>query len=703
MNSGNPHFCDITISPRCVLQCRMCRAWHAPVDSPAISFEDAKRFVDELAEFVTGEFEINVMGGEPLMVPWCLDLCDYIADKGFRSIISTNAYLIDEDMAKRICDSKLNVLAISLESLNPVIHDKNRGKNGVHERVMQAIDLLSKYRRDDLCVTILSIIMKENLDEIIPLAKWVNSNDLFQNISYLALLETGLVNDCKEWWKHEKYKVLWPDDHPKLVEVLNQLIHLRAKGYKIWNPYSQLEAFKEYYHNPIDFMKNTSYSMHDFIVDLDERKNIYLSGEKLSELYQMPLKEAWFSSKANDIRARISEFGFGERSCVINFVCAFPDDKIFLQDDNNCVLREHIERKSQEEIIEKVNFSESIRVPKFSVIEVTRDCPMKCEMCFNWQAEPVKGLITDDDVKRYIDQLAGFVKKPFEINLAGGEPLARKNVFDIVRYIISKDFTVSLTTAGYLLDDPMLDRIRESGLTLMPVSLDSLDEEVHDKLRGRKGTHKKVMHAFDVLTKDRGCLRNLTIQTIIMRPNLDGIVDLVKWANDRDIAVSLMALMRPNGLPVDANWYKDKKYEHLWPNNRREINRTIDALIKLKNNNARIDTSIAQLEAFKEYYRKPTVFIKDGPCSLGDGIMNVAPDGNVYLCWEKGALGNIKYDNIYNLWYSARAKKIRESIIRCRKNCSEMVNCFFEGQSKVSLTKLFADFFKAKFFKGKIF
>ncbi|MBU1864679.1 MAG: radical SAM protein [Candidatus Omnitrophica bacterium] len=320
-----------------------------------------------------------------------------------------------------------------------------------------------------------------------------------------------------------------------------------------------------------------------------------------------------------------------------------------------------------------------IRKPKFSVIEVIRSCPLQCQMCYNWKAATVQDLITLDDMKRYVSQLAEFVDKPFEINLAGGEPLLRNDIFELIQHIISYDFSVSLTTSGYLLNESMLQRIVHSGLTYMPISLDSLDEDVHDALRGRKGTHKKVTEALSFLLNNRGSLRNLTIQTIIMKPNLRGIIPLIKWAHERNIAVSLMALMRPNGVPIDLQWFQKDAVSFLWPDDWKKAHAVIDEIIALKRSGYRIDNQVQQLYVFKEYYKNPTVFVKNAPCSLGDGIVNVSPEGNIYLCWEKGPLGNIKHDDMYALWYAERTAQIREDIVRCTQNCSEMVNCFFEG------------------------
>jgi MoaA/NifB/PqqE/SkfB family radical SAM enzyme len=678
---SQPQFSDITITTECVLQCKMCKAWHNSGSTPHLELNECKNFVDELREFVTRPLEINVMGGEPLMVPWCLDLCRYISEKGFRSIISTNAYLIDKDMAKRIADSNLSVLAISLESLRPEMHDEMRGKKGTHKRVMQAIEYLDTYCRGKVTMTILSIMMHKNLDDLVPLAEWVEKQPLFENISYLALLETGIIPE-RHWFKHDYYKEMWPQDKKKFDSVIDELTRMRKAGKKIWNPLSQLDAFKEYYTDPVHFMQTTEYALHDYIIDLDEKKTIYLSGDELGRLGEARLKDMWQSERAQALREKIKTHGPGKRSCVINFVCAFPDDKTYTEKKKSeLILRTpsvyENECSPSKKEINSIS-AETVRTPKFSVIMVNQACPLRCKMCYNWKEEVTRKENTLSDMKRFVSQCAELVGSKFEINLAGGEPFLRHDIFQLIRHISDLGYTVSCTSNGFLLNDHLLGQVRQSGLHHMPISLDSLNPEIHDDMRGRAGTQKQVMNVFEKLWKDRGCLKSLTIQTIIMKPNLDGIVNLVKWAHEHDISTYLMAIMRPVGIAIDPLWYKKKEYTFLWPDDLKKVYDVIDALIAMKDEGYRIENKREQLYAFKEYFKNPTVFVKNGPCSLGDGILNVGPDGNIYLCWEKGPIGNIQYDDVRKLWYSRGASERRKEILGCRRNCAEMVNCFFE-------------------------
>lgn len=665
IKNGYPRFCDIVISNKCILQCKMCTAWRGTDNTNEISFEEAKSFVHGLSDFVRFPLEINVMGGEPLLKNWCLELCNFIHTCGFRSIISSNAFLIDEDMAKRIADSNLDVLAISLESLKSSTHDFYRGRDGVFLKTMQALEYINKYCKGRLTVTILTIIMERNLDDILELVEWVNGNDLFQNISFLALLENGLAPVRRNWFKSALYAELWPQDITKTHVLIDELIRLRQKGYKIWNPVSQLEAFKSYYVDPDKFMQETEYKVHDYILDLDENGTMYLSGEPLGDIRKDDIKQLWFSEKANQLRKKIDEHGPGKRCCVINFVCAFPQDEEYS-------VKHRVNEK------ESIAAQEAIAKPKFCVIEVSHRCLFRCKMCYYWKTKKNPYETSIKELCKFVSSLRNFVDVPFEMNISGGEPFLKEGMLDLIECIAEGGFRFSTVTNAYLINRRMARKIADSGLSFLSISLDSLDEGTHNYLRGARGAYKRVMKAITYLNEYRGKLKNVGIQTIISGKNLKGLPELCKWVRDNRLTISFIALMRPNMLPIDDTWYKREQYSFLWPQDIAEVNAVIDNLIALKLAKYPIDTEIGQFERFKLYYQNPEKFVKSTPCSLGDDILHVNPIGEVYLCCEMESIGNIKDSDIHSIWSSEQANLIREKIHCCKRNCAGMINCYKE-------------------------
>lgn len=316
--------------------------------------------------------------------------------------------------------------------------------------------------------------------------------------------------------------------------------------------------------------------------------------------------------------------------------------------------------------------------PDFCVVEVSHRCMFKCKMCNYWMSKEDPDELELCHLYKFVSSLKEFVGMPFEMNISGGETLMKEGILDLVEFIANQGFRFSMVTNGYLIDKTIAKRIADSGLSFLAISLDSLDENVHDFLRGKKGARCKVIEALEFFATYRGKLKNIALQTIIMGQNLDSILDLVKWAKDRQVSHSFMAITRPNMVPIDPEWYKKDEFNFLWPKDISKVLNILEELIKLKKSGYRIDNPIGQLEKFKLYFSDPERFVRDTPCSLGDGIIHINPKGDVYLCCEMESIGNVKEGDIGKIWTSQKAESIREKIRRCQRNCAGMVNCYRE-------------------------
>jgi len=122
----------------CNLKCRHCyMSSDAQKYANELSTEEAKRFIDDLAEFHVPVLLFS--GGEPLIRPDFFELAAYAAEKGVRPTLSTNGTLITREVAQRIKDIGVGYVGISLDGLKDV-NDKFRGKEGAYEAAMKGIE-----------------------------------------------------------------------------------------------------------------------------------------------------------------------------------------------------------------------------------------------------------------------------------------------------------------------------------------------------------------------------------------------------------------------------------------------------------------------------------------------------------------------------------------------------------------------------------
>jgi len=121
----------------CNLKCRHCyMSSDAKKYNDELSTEEAKRFIDDLAEFNVPVLLFS--GGEPLIRPDFFELAAYAAEKGVRPTLSTNGTLITLEVAQRIKDIGVGYVGISLDGLQDV-NDQFRGMDGAFAAAMQGI------------------------------------------------------------------------------------------------------------------------------------------------------------------------------------------------------------------------------------------------------------------------------------------------------------------------------------------------------------------------------------------------------------------------------------------------------------------------------------------------------------------------------------------------------------------------------------
>jgi heme d1 biosynthesis radical SAM protein NirJ len=114
-----------------------------------------------------------------------------------------------------------------------------------------------------------------------------------------------------------------------------------------------------------------------------------------------------------------------------------------------------------------------------------RRCNLTCQHCYSISADvDFAGELTTDEIARVMDDLKAF-RVPVLI-LSGGEPLLRKDLFEVAARAKALGFYVGLSTNGTLIDAPMADRIAALGFDYVGISLDGM-QATHDRFRRKAG------------------------------------------------------------------------------------------------------------------------------------------------------------------------------------------------------------------------
>ncbi|HFC05154.1 MAG TPA: radical SAM protein, partial [Rhizobiales bacterium] len=126
-------------------------------------------------------------------------------------------------------------------------------------------------------------------------------------------------------------------------------------------------------------------------------------------------------------------------------------------------------------------------------------CNLSCEHCY-LDAEILKNGSTDElstsEVIKTIDEIA-LVGPECMIVLTGGEPLLRPDIEELAVHAASLGLMVVVGSNGLTLTRKRAKSLKTAGVAGVGLSIDSLNPEIHDGFRGRKGAWLKTMAAID--------------------------------------------------------------------------------------------------------------------------------------------------------------------------------------------------------------
>jgi AdoMet-dependent heme synthase len=169
--------------------------------------------------------------------------------------------------------------------------------------------------------------------------------------------------------------------------------------------------------------------------------------------------------------------------------------------------------------------------PLYSVSwNLTQRCNLQCTHCYMsaFAGADASRELSTQECRRVIDEIAVANPNVFLI-LTGGEPLLRKDLFDLAACSADKGFTVVLGTNGVLLREPQAKQMRQSGVQGASISLDSTDPHKHDTFRHLPGAWRGAIRATEVLRAEG---LDFSIHTSVTTWNVEEIPAMIELAGE---------------------------------------------------------------------------------------------------------------------------------------------------------------------------
>lgn len=314
----------------------------------------------------------------------------------------------------------------------------------------------------------------------------------------------------------------------------------------------------------------------------------------------------------------------------------------------------------------------SYQIPRLIILDITHSCNLTCRICDIWKTKAINSDIDIRHIKNILMQVKALGVK--EIALSGGEPLLRKDVFEIIGYAKEiKIKNLGILTNGILVKE-YIERLKpyllDNTISLV-ISLDSLNPDVHNHIRNYDFAWQQTIESLKELSyfKEKYPQINFNVITIILNNNLEELVELAVFIKSLGVNSLQFQPLLSNNLKMDE---REKTSFWVTENRLHILNDMIDRLIEFKEENINfIKNSVGNLRFFKKYY--PGVLTSDEvKCFSADRTILVSNGGECTTCFS--CYGDIKKQSFNNILESRKRIEAKEKVTKCSWPC--LLPCF---------------------------
>lgn len=296
--------------------------------------------------------------------------------------------------------------------------------------------------------------------------------------------------------------------------------------------------------------------------------------------------------------------------------------------------------------------------PSVMYLEMTYCCTCRCGFCERWKVGPklAKNELTTAQWKRFLTQARRLGVK--NIGFTGGEPLLKKDIFQIARFAKKLGFNITLATNGTLVNQKNAKKIAAI-FDSVAISMDGTNAQTHDAIRGVRGVYNLATNAIRLL-KEEGI--TVTVNLVITQKNFMEIDEYIKFFSQRRIPLQLTPVHE-----YEKNEFKVKK-----------ALKRID-LKKFRQEWYRLSRKHKFLNC--GYYRQVPTFLSQPhrlrrayTCFAASASFFVNPYGEVFPCeFLRTPLGDLKKESLASIW--KKAQKIRKYISSSERSCICWSHC----------------------------
>lgn len=320
--------------------------------------------------------------------------------------------------------------------------------------------------------------------------------------------------------------------------------------------------------------------------------------------------------------------------------------------------------------------------PGYLFIEMTTECNLKCKQCHAWMTrEDLSRSLTTDEKVELIEEFAR-LNPQGTVVFTGGETMKKtEQFFALSKRCYELNLCSAVNTNATFINSPQtIKDLITFGPRYLVVSLDSRFEDIHDNMRGVKGTYHNTVNALMMLVEEKRAnpqtKTHIITNSIIMDSNYNDLIEYIEFARGLGIdGVMFQMLSRTFWKQTE----KDLAFEKYFPRDKEKFKAVIDRIMQKYSSDPFVVTNPMDFTYMKMYVDDPDFAIEPVCASHEKNIM-VDTYGDAYLCFSMRefmngqCLGNARDSSLETMWKSKIADDARSIMADCRRNCG-MLNC----------------------------
>ncbi len=179
---------------RCNLKCVHCRSSSELeiAEHPDFTLEEAKATIDNIVSYASPVLVLS--GGEPLLREDIFDIAQYGTDKGLRMCIATNGTLVTDEVCKKMKETGIRMVSLSIDGATAKTHDDFRSQEGAFDGTIRAIELLKKNEIPFLVNSSFTVRNRHEIPDIYKLVRGLGATAWYM----FMIVPTGRGEDIME-------------------------------------------------------------------------------------------------------------------------------------------------------------------------------------------------------------------------------------------------------------------------------------------------------------------------------------------------------------------------------------------------------------------------------------------------------------------------------------------------------------------------